>query len=137
MKESKKLNSFLGEGTQIEGMLKFHGSLRIDGSFKGEIAATGSLFIGETAVIEADIHATNVINSGEVRGSIYADEVIEIVEPGKVHGNIESPNIVIHPGVFFQGTCSTREPNKKVDGIPVVTFHKIKDEKKVTSNLLC
>jgi len=133
MKKSKGFNSFLGEGTQIEGELKFHGTLRIDGRFKGEIAATGSLFIGETAVIEADIHTTNVINSGEIRGSIYADEVIEIVEPGKVHGNIESPNIVIHPGVFFEGNCSTREPNRKVDGIPIVPIHKIKDKMKVTS----
>ncbi len=129
MKKSKRLTTFLGEGTQIEGKLKFHGTLRIDGSFKGNIAATGSLFIGETAVIEADIHATNVLNSGEVRGSIYADEVIEIVEPGKVFGNLESPNIVIHPGVFFEGNCYTREPNEKVDGIPVVTIHKIEDEK--------
>ena len=130
MKKSKRLDSFLGEGTQIEGKLKFNGTLRIDGGFKGEVAATGSLFIGETAVIEADIHATNVLNSGEIRGSIYADEVIEIIEPGKVHGNIEAPNIVIHPGVFFEGNCYTREPNKKVDGIPVVTIHKIKDKKR-------
>ena len=134
MEKNKRLNSFLGEGTQIEGKLKFHGTLRIDGSFKGEIAAAGSLFIGEKAVIEADIHATNVLNSGEIRGSVYADEVIEIVEPGKVHGNLEAPNIVIHPGVFFEGNCYTRMPNKKVDGIPVVTIHKNKDKKKVTSN---
>ena len=134
MKKGKRLNSFLGEGTQIEGDLKFNGTLRIDGCFKGEIAATGSLFVGETAVIEADIHTTNVLNSGEIRGSVYADEVIELVEPGKVHGNIEAPNIVIHPGVFFEGTCSTREPNKKIDGLPIVPIHKIKDKNKVTSN---
>jgi cytoskeletal protein CcmA (bactofilin family) len=114
MKESKRLNSFLGEETQVEGKLKFQGTLRIDGSFKGEIASAGSLCIGEKAVIEADIHATNVLNSGEIRGSVYADEVIEIIEPGKVHGNIEAPNIVTHPGVFFEGKCYTRAPNKKV-----------------------
>ena len=59
MKKNKKLSAFLGEDTDVEGKLKFHGTLRIDGHFKGEITAVGSLVIGEGGVIEADIHATN------------------------------------------------------------------------------
>ena len=131
MKKSKKLSAFLGEDTEVEGKLKFHGTLRIDSRFKGEITAVGSLIVGETGIIEADIHATNVLSSGEIRGAISADEVIEILEPGKVFGNIEAPNVVIHPGVVFEGNCWTHAPKKRVGDEQVVVIRDAKAGKKM------
>ena len=133
MKKNKKLSAFLGEDTDVEGKLKFHGTLRIDGHFKGEITAIGSLVVGEGGVIEANIHATNVLSSGEIRGAVSADEVIEILEPGKVFGNIEAPNVVIHPGVIFEGNCYTHQPKKRVDEDQVVVIRDAKAEKKMIS----
>ena len=133
MKKNKKLSAFLGEDTDVEGKLKFHGTLRIDGHFKGEITAIGSLVIGEGGVIEADVHATNVLSSGEIRGAVSADEVIEVLEPGKVFGNFEAPNVVIHPGVIFEGNCYTHPPTKRVDEEQVVVIRDAKAEKKMIS----
>ncbi len=130
MKKNKRLSAFLGEDTEVEGKLVLHGTLRIDGHFKGEISAVGSLIVGEGGVIEADIHATNVLSSGEIRGSVSADEVIEILEPGKVFGNIEAPNVVIHPGVIFEGNCLTHAPKRKVDEDQVVVIGEAKASKK-------
>ena len=130
MKKNKNLSAFLGEDTEVEGKLVFHGTLRIDGHFKGEISAVGSLVVGDGGVIEADIHATNVLSSGEIRGSVSADEVIEILEPGKVFGNIEAPNVVIHPGVIFEGNCLTHAPKKRVDEEQVVAIGDAKSGKK-------
>lgn len=129
MKKSKRLDTLLGEGTQIEGKLTFHGKLRINGNFRGVIAAIGSLFIGKNAVIEGNIQATNILICGEIRGTVYADNTIEVAESGKVNGDIEAPNIVIHPEAFLKGNCRTRAPNKKVDNIPAATIHKIEDKK--------
>ena len=131
MKKNKKLSAFLGEDTEVEGKLKFHGTLRIDSRFKGEITAVGSLIVGETGIIEADIHATNVLSSGEIRGAVSADEVIEILEPGKVFGNIEAPNVVIHPGVVFEGNCWTHAPKKRVGDEQVVVIRDAKAGKKM------
>ena len=131
MKKNKKLSAFLGEDTEVEGKLKFHGTLRIDSRFKGEITAVGSLIVGDTGIIEADIHATNVLSSGEIRGSVSADEVIEILEPGKVFGNIEAPNVVIHPGVVFEGNCWTHAPKKRVGDEQVVVIRDAKAGKKM------
>ncbi len=134
MKRNKKLSAFLGEDTEVEGKLKFHGTLRIDGRFKGEITAIGSLVVGESGVVEADIHATNVLSSGEIRGAISGDEVIEILEPGKVFGNIEAPNVVIHPGVVFEGNCWTHSPKKQVGDEQVVVIREVKAEKKMLTD---
>ena len=131
MKKNKKLSAFLGEDTEVEGKLKFHGTLRIDGHFKGEVTAVGSLVVGDSGIIEADVHATNVLSSGEIRGAISADEVIEILEPGKVFGNIEAPNVVIHPGVVFEGNCWTHAPKKRVGDEQVVVIRDAKAGKKM------
>ena len=131
MKKNKKLSAFLGEDTEVEGKLKFHGTLRIDGHFKGEVTAVGSLVVGDSGIIEADVHATNVLSSGEIRGAVSADEVIEILEPGKVFGDIEAPNVVIHPGVVFEGNCWTHAPKKRVGEEQVVVIREAKAEKKM------
>ena len=131
IKKQTNVCAFLGEDTEVEGKLTFHGTLRIDGRFKGEITAIGSLIIGDTGIIEADIHATNVLSSGEVRGAVSADEVIEILEPGKVMGNIEAPNVVIHPGVVFEGNCWTHAPKKSISEEQIVMIRDAKADKKM------
>ena len=133
MANSKKFTTFLGEDTEFEGRLKFHDTVRIDGHFKGEITADGFLVVGEKGVVEADIHVTNLLSSGEIRGTVYADELIEILEPGRLFGNIEAPNVAIHPGVIFEGNCLTRMPNKRVENEQVVLIREVKEEKRVSS----
>jgi len=110
MKKRKiQITAFLGRDTEFEGNLSFKGMVRIDGRFKGEINTEGTLIVGETAVIDSDIHASNVIISGEIRGHIVAGERIEILSPGKVFGDIEAPSVVVNSGVIFEGNCQTEK----------------------------
>ena len=104
-----QIAAFLGRDTEFEGNLSFKGMVRIDGRFKGEINTEGTLIVGETAVIDSDIHASNVIISGEIRGHIVAGERIEILSPGKVFGDIEAPSVVVNSGVIFEGNCQTEK----------------------------
>ena len=115
-------------GLRFSGFEVFQG--RQPGSAGNRTAAVGSLIVGETGIIEADIHATNVLSSGEIRGSVSADEVIEILDPGKVFGNIEAPNVVIHPGVIFEGNCLTNAPKRKMEEEQVVVIGDVKAGKK-------
>jgi len=108
MKKRDEINAFLGKGTEFEGKLSFNGAVRIDGLFKGEIFTEGTLIVGESAVIESNIHVSHIIVSGEIRGNIVADTRIEIHAPGKVFGNIQAPTVVIDEGVVFEGNCSMR-----------------------------
>ena len=106
MKKGKdQMNAFLGRDTEFEGKLSFNGAVRIDGRFRGEISSDGTLIVGETAVIESDIHASHLIISGEARGNIFAQSRIEIHAPGKVFGNIETPVLTVDEGVIFEGNC--------------------------------
>ena len=114
-KRKNQITAFLGRETEFEGNLSFKGIVRIDGRFKGEVTTEGTLIVGETAIMDCDIHASNVIISGEVRGHIVAGEKIEILDPGKVFGDIEAPSVTINAGVIFEGNCQTRKEDSPGD----------------------
>ena len=115
MKNKDEINAFLGKDTEFEGKLSFKGAVRIDGHFKGEIYTEGTLIVGESAVIQSDIHVSHIIISGEITGNIMADSRIEIHAPGKVFGNIQSPVIVIEEGVIFEGNCRMQKLDEDKD----------------------
>lgn len=105
MKKKDEINAFLGKNTEFDGKLSFSGSVRIDGRFKGEISGDGTLIVGDSAAVQADVRVLHLIISGEIRGTLSAGERIEIHPPGKVFGNIQSPIIVMDEGVLFDGEC--------------------------------
>ena len=112
-KISNQMNAFLGKDTEFEGKLSFSGAVRIDGTFKGEILTGGTLVVGETANLEADVQASHIIVSGEVRGNIAAENRIEVHAPGKIVGNIEAPIITIDEGVVFEGNCRMQKQSEE------------------------
>ena len=123
MKKTKAhINAFLGKDTDFEGKLTFSGTVRIDGLFKGEIFTEGTLIVGETGVVQSDIHASRIIIKGEVRGSIVAANKIEMLAPGKVFGNIQASIITMEEGALFRGNCHMKddcvEADKKVAFLP-------------------
>jgi cytoskeletal protein CcmA (bactofilin family) len=103
---STEITALLGRGTRFEGKLSFDGCVRIDGAFNGEIRSDDTLIIGEGADIHAEIDvATVIVRGGEFHGNIRSKTAIEIYAPGRVVGNLHSPQISIERGASFQGQC--------------------------------
>lgn len=101
-----EINALLGHGTEFSGKLTFQGTVRIDGTFSGEVYTEDVLIIGEGAEVKAEIEvATLIIRGGVVHGNIRARDLVEIHAPGKLIGNIVSPQLFIDKGVVFQGQC--------------------------------
>lgn len=96
---------FIGKGMYLEGKLSFDDTVRIDGSFKGEISAAGTLVVGEGGVVEGQIKVGSAIITGEVKGLLEASGKVELQSPGKVFGNIKTPTLIIGEGVIFEGNC--------------------------------
>lgn len=96
---------FIGKGMSLEGRLTFGHTVRIDGSFKGEVSATGALVIGEGGYVEGDIKVGSAVVTGEVKGTLEATGRVELKSPAKVFGDIKTPTLVIGEGVIFEGTC--------------------------------
>jgi len=105
------ITTFLCPDTVIEGTIEFTGIIRLDGKVKGDIRSTeegnGTVIVGETAIIEAELKVDSAIIMGVVRGCISAKKKIEIHPPGKVDGDMDAPIISIASGAVFNGKCST------------------------------
>jgi len=112
---TRDIRAFLGDETSFEGKLIFEGTVRIDGKFNGEIHTDDVVIIGETAEVNAEINAGEVIISGTVRGNVYAKNNLEILAPAKVYGNILTPRLTIQEGVIFDGTCRMEQLDSSIN----------------------
>ena len=99
------VHTLLGKGSEFEGKLTFEGQVRIDGKFSGQIFTKDTLVIGEGARVNAEVNAGTVIVNGLVEGNIRATQLIELHNPGRVKGNMETPALSIDKGVMFEGSC--------------------------------
>ncbi|HET6439328.1 MAG TPA: polymer-forming cytoskeletal protein [Anaeromyxobacter sp.] len=99
------LNALLGRGSEFEGKLTFEGTVRIDGKFTGTIVTNDVLVVGEGARIQAEITCGTIIVHGEVQGDVKAKGAVELHQPARMKGNIETPSLMIEKGVTFEGQC--------------------------------
>ncbi|HUZ16943.1 MAG TPA: polymer-forming cytoskeletal protein [Spirochaetia bacterium] len=112
--EETALDTILAEDIDFTGELTFKKPLMIKGRFSGVINASGDLFIGDEAHVEAKIEANLVSLKGELVGNITARSRVELFSTSKVEGDISSPDIVMESGCRFNGIC-TMEDGKKVE----------------------
>ena len=97
--------TLLGKSADFKGVVSFDGTVRIDGRVEGEIHTTGTLIVGEHAVIEGIVSVGVLMNSGKINGTITALEKIQILKPGVLVGDIRTPIIAIEEGSHFHGMC--------------------------------
>src|SRR5262249_28670088 len=57
---SSTLSAFIDHGSEFEGKLTFKDTVRIDGSFRGEISSENTLVVGESGEIMATVRSRNV-----------------------------------------------------------------------------
>ncbi len=128
VKSGREISAFIGLGTEFQGQLLFDGVIRLDGRFSGEINSSGTLIIGESAHVSAEIKVDTVIVSGEVHGNIIAKNRVDFHAPAKLYGNIISPVLTIDEGVLFEGSCDMGEMAGGKNGEAAITLMSKEDE---------
>ncbi len=94
--------TIIAQGASVQGDLILEGNLHIDGELMGTIQSQGDVSVGASGSFEGDIKAHRMVVSGLARGRIDC-ESLEIVEKGKVLGEVASRSFVIEPGGQFVG----------------------------------
>lgn len=104
---------------QMEGSLIFSDpvNLRINGQFKGTLTVRGTLTIGETANVHANINGENIVLAGKVKGDIIADKMLVLMPTAVLRGNIVTPKLNIVEGALFQGHCQMNEGWLNIDEV--------------------
>ena len=102
-------HTILGKDARFSGKMSFEGAVRIDGKFEGEIHTEDLLLIGPQAEVRATLNVGTVVINGLVEGDVIAKGSVELKAPGKLRGNVVTPNLIIEKGVTFDGTCRMSE----------------------------
>jgi len=99
---------------QMQGSMIFKDpiNLKINGEFNGSLDTKGTLSIGSTAVIVANIHGDNIIIAGKIDGDIVARKMLTLMPTTVLNGNITTPKLNIVEGAIFQGKCKMLGENE-------------------------
>ncbi len=103
--EENEIDTVLAEDIDFEGVLSFTKPLMIKGKFRGEIRASGDLYVGPDAVVEAQIEAGLVSARGRITGDIQAKRRVELFSTAQVEGDITAPSLEVEGGCRFNGYC--------------------------------
>lgn len=102
-----RLSSYVGDGTFLTGETSFKAMMRIDGYFKGKISSEeGTLIVGATGKVEANVAVGTAIINGAINGDIVASQKVELGKTAHVIGNIKTPRLKIEDGAIFEGNCA-------------------------------
>lgn len=109
-----KTTSFLSESCELKGNLHTKGGIRIDGKISGSIECQSTIFIGETAEIEAEIVTRSLVSGGSITGNIIAEDIVQVNKPGSIRGEIKTSRLGIEKDVYFSGKCQLLSPRNNI-----------------------
>ncbi|CAM9924208.1 unnamed protein product [Scytosiphon promiscuus] len=93
----------IGQTMSLKGLLECGRSVKMEGSFSGDIVSTGDVIVAPTGKIAGDLKGLKfLLVEGEVVGDVVCDKVM-VVGSGKVFGDITSVSIKIGPQATMRG----------------------------------
>ena len=99
-------------GVEMSGRYVLDRPLRIEGEFRGELESTSSVLVCETGAVEAPIRARAVEIHGAVVGDVVASREVVIHATGRLHGDVETPSLVVARGAYFNGRTRMYRPER-------------------------
>ena len=111
-----RLSGYVGNGTTLTGETGFQAMLRVDGHLTGRVSSeTGTLVVGASGQVDANIAVAAAVISGTVNGDIIATEKLQLGRTARVVGNIQSPRLVLEDGAILEGNCSMLKAKESFD----------------------
>ena len=105
-KKQPPIRSLIGEGTVIQGELRFDAGLRIDGEVQGDVVATDPsslLVISENARVQGKVMAGHVIINGQVHGPVVSTALLELQPKARIVGDVHYETLEMHQGATIDG----------------------------------
>jgi cytoskeletal protein CcmA (bactofilin family) len=116
-KKQPPIRTLIGEGTQIQGELRFADGLRIDGEVIGDVIAAGEapsiLVISEKARVTGRVRGGHVIINGQVNGPIQSDELLELQPQARIVGDVRYEVLEMHQGATIDGELRPLKAEEK------------------------
>ena len=127
-KKQPAIRSLVGEGTVVQGLLRFSGGLRIDGEVQGDVVAsaddTSILVISEKARVVGTVKAGHVIINGTVIGPVESTHLLELQPKARIEGEVRYESLEMHQGASIDGALQRMSggvlPGNVIDDKPAL-----------------
>ncbi len=93
----------IGPGITIEGEVTSDDEVVVGGVLRGKLNVEGPVTVEADGVVEADIGAASVRIGGAVTGNIIATERVDLLQGGRLIGDVKAARITIADGASFKG----------------------------------
>ena len=102
---NQPVDTLISQHCVIEGNLVTENSIKLDGRVHGNLLAKGHVIVGESGLIQGDLHTTDLLVFGRIEGNIRAQSV-QLKPTAHILGNIETEIFQVEPGAYYQGGVS-------------------------------
>jgi cytoskeletal protein CcmA (bactofilin family) len=103
-----KLEVVIGSESVFRGEMTSKGTIRIDGTFEGNITAD-CVILGESGSMTGDLQVNTLIAGGKLKGNVRAGDHVEIQSKGEVYGDIYTVRLSVAEGAVFEGRSSMQK----------------------------
>jgi cytoskeletal protein CcmA (bactofilin family) len=126
LKPPAKVDTIIGQNTEISGDIKFRGGLHIDGKVKGNVIADDTsesmLILSQEGSIEGEVRVPNVFLNGQVTGNVHANDHVELLSHARIEGNVYYSLLEMEMGAAINGNLVHQAKREK----PLLEYHENK-----------
>jgi len=91
-RKATRIDTLVGQHTEIQGDVRFTGGLHVDGTIKGNVIAENDgrsmLSLSECGTVEGEVSVPYVVLNGVVIGDVHVSEHVELASKARVTGNV-------------------------------------------------
>ncbi len=107
-KQTARIDSLIGQHTEIHGDVIFSGGLHVDGVIKGNVIAKDEkgdsvLTLSDRGTIQGEVKVPHVVINGNIKGDVHALKHVELAAKARVHGNVYYSLIEMAMGAEVNG----------------------------------
>jgi len=115
---SARIDTLIGQGTEINGDLVYAGGLHVDGRINGNVVAeegsSSILILSEFGHIEGEVKVPNIVINGKIVGDVHGSTRVELAPKSRIKGSVYYNLIEMTIGAEVNGAL-VHQPN---DGKP-------------------
>lgn len=103
MENSNAARTIIAEDIEIVGSIKCASDIELSGKLNGDLTCSGTVVIGEKAVIKGNIAAMSISIRGQINGNVTVKDRIELKSSARLNGDIRAKRLTVEDGVTFVG----------------------------------
>ena len=97
------VTTYIDEGCELSGNLRFSEPVQIDGRIDGDIQCQKTMVIGESGNVRSSVACDSIVVYGGLHGEVDAKHMITIYKSANVTAQIRAGSVVIEEGASFKG----------------------------------